>query len=255
MNRAGAGALSLGIVLALVIGAVSGIQIVGLSVITACLCVATFFTIGGLEGNWHTNGRNYRTAFRLLEINLVAGSLPMAIVGLVLGAGTPAGMGFLALAVVPVAAGIPAYANALGVPAERMSLFALTSYVGALFVTPLLLGLVFGTGSTWKPLLLTVFVGLVIPSLLGILLSLRVHRIPVRVRRSLVISALLLAMVGLGGALEPSAPHDRRHGGAGARRHRAGTAARARLGSAGGGAQQEFADCAHQRGGGLGRGL
>lgn len=204
MNRVGAGAMSAGIVLALILGAVSGPHIIGLPAIAFCLGVATFLTIGGLERNWHTNMRNYRIALRLVAINLVAGSLLMVVVGLAIGAETPAGMGFLALAVVPVAAGIPAYSNALGIPAERMSLFALMSYVAALAVTPLLLGLIFENGSAWKPLLLTMLLGLIAPCGIGILMSGWVRRIPVRARRTVVISALLVAMAGLGGVLEPS---------------------------------------------------
>lgn len=201
MNRAGAGTLSLAVVLALFVGAATRVSIVGLVAIAACLCVATFVTIGGLEVNWHRSPGNYRTAVTLLMINILAGSIPVAIVGLCIGKSTPAGMGFLALAVVPVAAGIPAYAGALGVPAERMSLFALVSYVGALAVTPLFLGLVLGGGSTWMPLVLTVLVGLVLPSVGGIVTARHVKRVPVRARRSIVITALLTAMFGLGGAL------------------------------------------------------
>ena len=204
MNRVGAGAMSVGILLALILGAVLGPHTIGLPAIAFCLGVATFLTIGGLERNWHTNKRNYRIALKLLAINLVAGSLLMAVVGLAIGAETPAGMGFLALAVVPVAAGIPAYSNALGIPAERMSLFALISYVAALVVTPVLLGLIFENGSAWKPLLLTMFLGLIAPCGIGILMSGWVRRIPVRVRRTVVISALLVAMAGLGGVLDPS---------------------------------------------------
>jgi hypothetical protein len=204
VSRVGAGLTSAGIVVALLIGGWSHTKLIGLPVITLCLFVATLLTIGSLERKWHSSRSNYAMAFRLLIINLIAGSLLMAAVGLLLGPTTPAGMGFLLLAAVPVAAGIPAYAGALGVPAERLSVFALMSYAIALLVTPLLLAVILGSTATWAPLLLTVIGGLLAPIILGVLLSGPIGRIPPRPRRIVVVAALLLAMVGLGNVLNPA---------------------------------------------------
>lgn len=204
MSRASAGLLSLGIVLALIVGGGTQTHLVGLPVITVCLFIATGITVGGLEKDWHSSRGNYAMALRLLITNLVAGSLAMVVVGLVLGPTTPAGTGFLLLAVVPVAAGIPAYAGALGVPAERLAVFALLSYGVALVVTPFLLALILGSTATWGPLVLTIIGGLLAPSILGVVLSRPIQRVASRYRRIVVIAALLLAMVGIGSVLNPS---------------------------------------------------
>ncbi len=203
MNRLGAMLLSLGIIVALAVGSVTGGTLVGLPVITGCLAVATTLTIGGLPHDWRSKA-NVAVAWRLVIINLVSGSAVMVIVALIVGVDTPAGMGFLALAVVPVAAGIPAYASAVAVPPERLSLFALISYLGALVITPPALSLILGADSPWVPVLITVLVGLVIPGILGVTLSATIRRIPTSVRRGFSIGALLVAMVGLGGTLNVS---------------------------------------------------
>ncbi len=165
------------------------------------LFVATLGTVGGLEKGWQSRTTNYRGAFRLLFINIVSGSLPMGLVGLWIGKDTPAGLGFLLLAIVPVAGGIPAYASALGIPAERITLFALISYVIALFVTPALLGLVAGKIQSQGPLWLTVVFGLILPSAIGILLARPIMRIPLPVRRAIIIGSLLVVMFGIGSSL------------------------------------------------------
>ncbi len=204
MNHRSAAALSLGILVALAAGALLPLDFVTPPVVAACVGVATLLTVGGLDANWHRERASYQVAGRLFAINLVAGSLPMALVGFMLGAHTPAGAGFLALAVVPVAAGIPAYAGALGVPAARLALFALLSYVVALVVTPILLGLVLGSASNWRQLAFTVVFGLILPSIAGVLGRSVITRAPARPRRAVVITALLVAMSGLGGTLSPS---------------------------------------------------
>jgi hypothetical protein len=203
VSRAGALLLSTGIFVALIFGGWSHTQLIGLPAITACLFIATCLTIGGLERNWHSSRTNYSMASRLLCVNVVAGSIFMAAVGLFIGPDTPAGMGFMLLASVPVAAGIPAYAGALDVPAARLAMFALVSYAIALLITPILFALILGSTASWEPLLLTVIGGLLAPSILGVLLSGSIRRVPVRWRRTAVVTALLVAMVGLGHVLAP----------------------------------------------------
>ena len=136
--------LSVGIVAALLIGTVIPPSQETLHLVIAFLFIATLGTVGGLEKGWQARASNYRGAVSLLVINIIAGSLPMLIVGLWIGPNTSAGLGFIFLAIVPVAGGIPAYTAALGVPAERITLFALMSYVMALVATPILMGIVTG---------------------------------------------------------------------------------------------------------------
>jgi hypothetical protein len=163
--------------------------------------IATFGTVSGLERGWQTQSRNYVAALRLLAVNILAGSLPMVAVGLWLGADTPAGMGFLFLAVVPVAGGIPAYAFALGIPAERITLFALISYVLALFLTPMFLGFISGESASQQALWVTVGFGFILPSVLGIALARRVSVVKPMILRRIVILSLLAVMLGIGTSL------------------------------------------------------
>jgi hypothetical protein len=200
VNGIGAGLLSLGIIVALLLGSLTSGSVISLPVITACLAVATALTIGGLRADWHSRA-NMAISGRLLVVNLVAGSLVVAAMAWMVGLDTPAGKGFLALAVVPVAAGLPAYASAVGISPERVSLFALVSYAGALIATPLLLSLVFGTESPWRPVVLTVLAGLVLPAIIGVALARWIKRLPHATRRGVSILALLVAMVGLGKVL------------------------------------------------------
>ena len=172
-----------------------------LFLILTFLCIATLGTVGGLEKGWQSRATNCRGAIRLLIINVLSGSVPVALIGLWIGTDTPAGLGFLLLAIVPVAGGIPAYASALGIPAERITLFALISYVIALFVTPVLMGVVVGTREMQGVLWLTVMFGLIIPSVLGIFLARTITKIPIRIRRTFILIALLVVMFGIGSSL------------------------------------------------------
>lgn len=192
---------SAGILVALLLGTRVPSNSATLFLILTFLFVATLGTVGGLEKGWQSRATNYRGAIRLLLINVLSGSVPMALIGLWIGTETPAGLGFLILAIVPVAGGIPAYASALGVPAERITLFALISYVIALFVTPVLMGVVVGTRETQGVLWWTLMFGLIIPSVMGIFLARPLTKIPIRTRRTFILCALLVVMFGIGSSL------------------------------------------------------
>jgi len=192
---------SAGIVVALLLGTIVPSNSATLFVVLAFLFIATLGTVGGLEKGWQSRAANYRGAVNLLIVNVLAGSAPMALIGLWIGADTPAGLGFLILAIVPVAGGIPAYASALGIPAERITLFALIAYVIALFATPALMGIVTGKTQTQGFLWLTLIIGLIVPSVMGLLLSRTITRIPIGTRRTLILGALLVVMFGIGSSL------------------------------------------------------
>jgi hypothetical protein len=201
MNRRTPLLFSAGIVLAILIGTVIPSSSGTLLIVTAFLFVATLGTVGGLERGWQYRGRNYHGALRLLVINVLAGSVPMAAVGIWLGPATPVGTGFLLLSIVPVAAGIPAYANALGIPAERITLFALMSYLLGLIVTPILMVVIAGRSESQSALWLTVTFGLIVPSVLGILFARQIASTPIGPRRLVIFTSLLLVMMGIGSAL------------------------------------------------------
>lgn len=193
--------LSAGIISALLLGTAIPPSQATLYLVIAFLFVATLGTVGGLEKGWQARASNYRGALSLLMINIIAGSLPMLIIGLWIGPSTSAGLGFIFLAIVPVAGGIPAYTAALGVPAERITLFALISYVIALVATPLLMGIVTGETLSQGSLWITLSVGLILPSIFGIIFARPIARIPVTLRQVIILGSLLAVMLGIGSSL------------------------------------------------------
>ena len=193
--------LSAGIVIALLLGTAIPPNQATFDFVIALLFIATLGTVGGLEKGWHARASNYRGALSLLVINIIAGSLPMLIVGLWLGPNTSAGLGFIFLAIVPVAGGIPAYTAALGVPAERITLFALISYVIALVATPLLMGIATGETLSQGSLWITLSIGLILPSIFGIVFARPIARIPVTLRKVIILGSLLAVMLGIGSSL------------------------------------------------------
>ena len=201
MNTRAPLVLSVGILIALLLGTAIPPNQATLYFVVAFLFFATLGTVGGLEKGWHTRASNYRGALSLLVINIIAGSLPMLFVGLWIGPNTSAGLGFILLSIVPVAAGIPAYTAALGVPAERITLFALISYVIALVATPIFMGIATGETLSQGSLWITLFVGLILPSIFGIVLARPIARIPVTLRQVIIFGSLLAGMLGIGSSL------------------------------------------------------
>jgi len=193
--------LSAGIATALVTGMTIAASSISNIYIIAFLFIATMGTVGGLQKGWHSRAANYKGAFRLIFINIFSGSLPMLLVGLWLGSDTPAGLGFILLAIVPVAGGIPAYATALGIPAERITLFALISDVIAMFLAPAFLGVQTGDIEAQGFLGVTLFFGLILPSITGILLARKIMQVPLKLRRAIIIGSLILVMFGIGSSI------------------------------------------------------
>lgn len=204
MSRSSARVLSALIVLALATGQLVRFWPTDAALVTALLGAATLLTVAGLESGWHRRAEFHRDALRLLAVSILAGSLPAVAVAVVLGARTPAGLGFLSVAVVPVAAGLPAYASAVGARAERITLFCLYAYVIALPVTPVLLAWLFPATDLRLNMVATVLGALVAPTVLGLLFGRRVRAVPPRLRRTLAIACLLFVMASLSAAIEPS---------------------------------------------------
>lgn len=168
------------------------------TVVVVGVGVATFLTVAGLSQGWHSRMSNYTSAGRLFIVNLLAGSVPLVLIALLLGASSPTGLGFMILAFMPVAAGLPAYAATLGVSAERITLFTLMSYAVALVVTPIAVSILLGDSSTRPAITATIIFALVLPTIVGIVLTKPVTRIPMRIRRRVTIAALLTAIFGVG---------------------------------------------------------
>lgn len=189
--------LSLLIPVFLALGFVSPFEIPSIVVVLG-IGLATLITVAGLSQGWHSQMSNYTSAGRLFIVNVVAGSLPLVLLALVLGLTTPLGLGFMILAFMPVAAGLPAYAATLGIRAERITLFTLASYAIALVVTPLAVSALLGNSATQTPITTTMIFGLVLPTILGIVVAKPLARTSHRARRAVTIASLLVAIFGVG---------------------------------------------------------
>lgn len=189
--------LSLLIPIFLAVGFMSPLPIPSVVVIGG-IGVATFLTVVGLSQGWHSRMSNYASASQLLVVNIVAGSVPLVLVGMLLGISSPMGLGFMILASMPVAAGLPAYATTLGVRAERITLFTLMSYGIALLGTPIAVSVLLDESVTRTAITSTIIFGLIVPTILGISLAKPMIQISPRSRKGVTIAVLLLSIFGVG---------------------------------------------------------
>jgi len=189
--------LSALIPVSLVLGFISPLSLPSMAIVIG-IGIATLITVGGLSQGWHSDTGNYASASRLFFVNILAGSVPLVGIGLIFGSDTPIGLGFLILAAMPVAAGIPAYAATLGVRADRITLFTLISYAVALLLTPIATSLLLGDSGSRSALTATIVLGLIVPTILGLILARPIARVPISGRRSVTIASLLIAIFGVG---------------------------------------------------------
>lgn len=189
--------LSLLIPVVLVLGFLAPFEMPALIVVLG-IGLATFITVAGLSQGWQGRINNYTAAGRLFVVNVVAGSIPLVLVAMVLGLSNPLGLGFMILALMPVAAGLPAYAATLGMRAERITLFTLASYAIALVVTPFAVSALLGDNASRPAITTTILLGLILPTILGVVVAKPVARISSSVRRAVTVGSLLVAIFGVG---------------------------------------------------------
>jgi hypothetical protein len=121
--------------------------------------------------------------------------------GLALGVDTPLGFGFFIMGAAPVAALVPAFAEAVEVNARSVLVLCLSGYAMALVLTPASVYLAAGTVVGFGVIATTLGAGLVVPSLLGRALHRWVARIPQGLRRAVVGACVFCITLGLGGGL------------------------------------------------------
>jgi len=163
------------------------------------LGLQTLLTVGALPRQ--ERGVELRPGLILLGLHLALGSLPLALVALVIGLDEPLGFGLFLCAAAPPAALIPAYADVAEVPGGDLLVFVLIGYGLALVVTPALVYLAAGELVGLGPIALTLGAGLVAPAVLARALHPQIARIPQRVRRGLINSTVVFICFGLGGGL------------------------------------------------------
>ena len=164
----------------------------------------TIVAVGGLAPTWLSQRDKRVSAMKLLAIHHGAATVPYLAIWLLLPSGikmSPLAVGLVSLAIVPTAAGLPAYAAAARVSPGAITAFALLAYVTGLVVTPLLALVVFGEGADIAWLLVSIGIGLVAPALLGVILGRWVRRIPVPVRSGIVAIGMAITTYALASAM------------------------------------------------------
>ncbi len=168
------------------------------------LALQTFTTVGALAP---AAGIDWRTPLRLVGLHLATVTAMLIVIAIVLGIQTPLGLGVALLALVPPAAGLPAYADAAGADTRIVTGFCLISYLIALVATPTAAWLILGHGISVPSLALSLGFGLLVPTLAGRACRPLLIRVPVGVRRAVVAGCLALITYTIGTGTAPALHH------------------------------------------------
>lgn len=164
----------------------------------------TLAAVGGLRPDWLIDGKKRAEAVRLLLVHHAAGTFPFLLVWIFLPSefkGTPVAVGLVWLAIVPTAAGLPAYAAAARIAPSTITAFALLAYLSGLLVTPILAVVIFGGDAGVGRLVLAMLAGLVVPASLGIGLGRWIRCIPARIRAGIVVVSMTITTYVFGSAM------------------------------------------------------
>lgn len=176
-------------------------------VLWPAVALQTAMSVGALPPGWLRSRVDRGNALRLYAIHTVVATVPSVLIFFLLPSEartTPLVVGLLALAIVPSAAGLPAFAVASRASPQAVTGYAVTSYVFGLGITPALGLLVFGTDGRVLEIMLAIGVGLILPAVLAITLSRYIRRIPVRVRTVVLMITMLATTFVFGGSLASS---------------------------------------------------
>jgi predicted Na+-dependent transporter len=164
----------------------------------------TIVAVGGLRPDWLTDPVKRSEAVRLLLIHHAAATVPYLVAWLLLPAelrDSPLAIGLIWLAIVPTAAGLPAYATAARTAPSTITAFALLAYLCGLLITPVLALLIFGGGADLGRLVTAMLAGLIVPALLGIGLGRWIRLIPAGVRTGVVATSMAITTYVFGSAM------------------------------------------------------
>jgi hypothetical protein len=166
----------------------------------------TLLTVGALPS---LGGRGAAVrGLKLLGLHLATLTAPLAIAGVLLGLENPLGFGVFVMAVVPPAALVPTYAEAMKLDVGSAVAFCLTSYAIALVATPAALVAAAGSSLGRGAILSVLGVGLVAPTIAGRVLHRFLMKVPTGARQVLVAIAIFLITFSLGGDLLPALSAD-----------------------------------------------
>jgi predicted Na+-dependent transporter len=164
----------------------------------------TLAAVGGLRPDWLTEPAKRSEAVRLLLVHHAAATVPYLIAWFFLPdsmKSTPLAIGLIWLAIVPTAAGLPAYATAARTAPSTITAFALLAYLCGLVITPVLALVIFGGGTDIGRLITSMLVGLIIPATLGIIFGRLIRRVPAQIRTAIVAVSMTITTYVFGSAI------------------------------------------------------
>ena len=184
----------------LLVGAtVPGLEVLG-SLALPALFVQTTITVGGLaESGAVVSARGW--AWRMVLVHHLVASLPLMLIGWVIGLDTWLGAGTFLLGAVPPAAALPSYAAVLGGQVRPLVRFCLLGYAVGLVITPALAMGFLGTDGRAGTLLRVLVVGLVLPWFVGAMSAPVLKKVPRGLSMLAVSGSAMVLMVGMGAQL------------------------------------------------------
>jgi hypothetical protein len=185
----------------LAVGGVAGPARPLTAVIIGVLALQTLLTVGALPRGWYRDREVQRDGRSLLWLHHAASTVPLLVLAALVGWHTRLGIGLIALAIVPIAAGAPVYALAAGVEPRRVAACTVQLYSLSLLVTPLLALVTLGQATGFVQVALILGLGLVAPTVLALLLHDTVARIPVLARFLIIGAGLFVIGVCYGGTI------------------------------------------------------
>ena len=165
----------------------------------------TLTAVGGIRPDWLTDPERRSHAIRLLLVHHTAATVPYLVAWMLLPEAvkiTPLAIGLIWLAIVPTAAGLPAYATAARTAPSTITAFALLAYLCGLIITPVLALVIFGGGTDLGGLITAMLVGLIVPGALGIVLGSLIRRIPAQIRTAVVAVSMTITTYVFGSAIK-----------------------------------------------------
>lgn len=163
------------------------------------LFVQTMIAVGGLAEARSEFSLSW--AVRMLMKHHLIHSLPLMVVGAVIGLDTWLGAGTFVLGAVPPAIALPSYAAACGGHVRPVIQFCILGYAVGVLLTPVLILGALGTTGRVGSMVLTLLFGLVLPAMLGALGRPWLRRVPRGASFTVVSISVLILMLGMGSEL------------------------------------------------------
>ena len=148
-----------------------------------------------------SGGDTRRWAWLMFLRHHAFASIPLMLLAVSLGLGTPLGAGAFVLAAVPPAIGLPSNVAACGGRVRPVIQFTVISYGFGILITPVLVLFAVGAQARIGALVTALVVGLVLPAFVGTVCRPWLQRVPRAVSFAIVSAAVFVMMLGMGATL------------------------------------------------------